>query len=87
MAADTAGWRLIKPPRAYGRGVKPKRAKTDDEAHVTFGVGTATPFDQPPAKAATAPATFQAYILIDDPSAGSPTETLLRLLPGSSRCD
>jgi hypothetical protein len=25
--------------------------------------------------------------LIDDPSAGSPTETLLRLLPGSSRCD
>jgi len=25
--------------------------------------------------------------LIDDPSAGSPTETLLRLLPGSSHCD
>jgi hypothetical protein len=26
-------------------------------------------------------------ILFDDPSAGSPTETLLRLLPGSSHCD
>ena len=25
--------------------------------------------------------------LDNDPSAGSPTETLLRLLPGSSHCD
>ena len=25
--------------------------------------------------------------LSDDPSAGSPTETLLRLLPGSNHCD
>jgi hypothetical protein len=27
------------------------------------------------------------FLLDNDPSAGSPTETLLRLLPGSSHCD
>ena len=70
--------REASPPRAAARNARARRIPTG------VAPGGAR-LSQSPANAGDAD--NSKVVLDDDPSAGSPTETLLRLLPGSSRTD